>query len=270
MGGARGRRRRGRPMVMRALKCSPPSSMRWRCCCWSPSSSSRRSAGSLMPLPVAGAMVLGIAAVGLRDQPRHRLDAVPCGAHSASAHSALLHVLSDALGSVAAIVAGAVDPGDRLDADRSAAVAADRGAHSALDMAAAREDDRRPDGGRAFASSIIRRSVRHCRRLPGVTGVHDLHVWHMSARARRAVGARTQSTTARNGCGSSPMRSDADGALSHRSRDAAAVMAGGAGLWRSARHSDCAGRRLTSARLPAPAGAAFNALRGTRRSGSRS
>ena len=72
--------------------------------------------------------------------------------------------------------------------------------------------------------------------VAGVTSVHDLHVWHMSARhaalsAHVAIDDGAQWLRILTDA-----RSHADGALSHRSRDAAAVMAGGAGLWRSARH----------------------------------
>ena len=130
------------------------------------------------PAPVAGGMVLAIAAVGL---------AINLGtawmlshaAHSSGVHSALLHVISDALGSVAAIVAGAVivttgwTPIDpllslltavlilrstwRLLANTTAVLMEGVPAH--LDY-------------QAIGTALSQ--------IPGVSGVHDLHVWHMS------------------------------------------------------------------------------------------
>ena len=131
------------------------------------------------PSPVAGGTVLGIASVGL---------AVNLGtawvlsraSGSTGAQSALLHVLSDALGSIAAIVAGAVilttgwTPIDpllslltaililratwRLLAQTTGVLMEGVPAH--LDY-------------REIGEALIG--------IPGVTGVHDLHVWQMSA-----------------------------------------------------------------------------------------
>ena len=131
------------------------------------------------PAPVAGGIVLSIAAVGLAINlgTAWMLSRAP---GSTGAHSALLHVLSDALGSVAAIVAGAVilttgwTPIDpllslltavlilrstwRLLANTTGVLM--EGVPSHLDYLAI---------GTALSE------------LPGVSGVHDLHVWHMSA-----------------------------------------------------------------------------------------
>jgi len=132
------------------------------------------------PTPVAGGAVLGIAAVGLA------VNLVTAwllsrATHSTGARSALLHVLSDALGSVAALVAGAVilttgwTPIDpllslltallilrstwRLLAQTTGVLMEGVPAHL----------DYREIGGALTG-------------IPGVTGVHDLHVWQMSAR----------------------------------------------------------------------------------------
>jgi len=132
------------------------------------------------PAPVAGAMVLGIASVGLL------VNLVTAwvlarASSSTGAHSALLHVLSDALGSVAAIVAGIVilatgwTPIDpllslltavlilratwRLLAQTTGVLMEGVPAH--LDYA-------------QIGTALIA--------IPGVTGVHDLHVWQMSSR----------------------------------------------------------------------------------------
>jgi cobalt-zinc-cadmium efflux system protein len=133
----------------------------------------------LEPTVVAGDVVLGIAVVGLIVN----LAAVwvlSQASGSLNARGALLHVLSDLLGSVAAIVAGAVILATGwmpIDPILSIAVAAlivrstwrllkeslgvlMEGVPSHLDYTAI---------GRAPSE------------LAGVTSVHDLHVWHMSA-----------------------------------------------------------------------------------------
>jgi cobalt-zinc-cadmium efflux system protein len=131
------------------------------------------------PVPVAGATVLGIAAIGL---------AINLGtawmlsraAYSTSAHSALLHVLSDALGSVAAIVAGVVIlttgwmPIDPL-LSLLTAVLILRSTWRLL----ARTTGVLMEGVPAHLD--YHEIGTALSRLPGVTGVHDLHVWHMSA-----------------------------------------------------------------------------------------
>lgn len=135
----------------------------------------------LEPAPVQGGWVLGIAAAGLLVNivAAWVLSRV---SGSLNARGALLHVLSDLLGSVAAIVAGAVivwtgwmpiDPilsivvsllilrsTWRLLVESIRVLMEGVPAH--LDFEAI---------GRALTE------------LPGVTSVHDLHVWHMSAEA---------------------------------------------------------------------------------------
>jgi cobalt-zinc-cadmium efflux system protein len=132
------------------------------------------------PASVAGGVVLGVATVGLL------INLVTAWAlsraeASTGVHGALLHVLSDALGSIAAIVAGIVilttgwTPIDpllsvltavlilratwRLLAQTTGVLMEGVPAH--LDYHAI---------GTALTG------------IPGVTGVHDLHVWQMSAR----------------------------------------------------------------------------------------
>ena len=132
------------------------------------------------PVAVAGGTVLGIASVGLL------VNVVTAwvlsrASSSPGAHSAFLHVVSDALGSIAAIVAGAVimttgwTPIDpllslltavlilratwRLLAQTTGVLMEGVPAH--LDY---------EEIGKALTA------------LPGIVGVHDLHVWQMSAR----------------------------------------------------------------------------------------
>ena len=132
------------------------------------------------PAPVAGGSVLAIASVGLAV---NLLTAWVLSRAQAShgARSAFLHVLSDALGSVGAIVAGGVilatgwTPIDpilslvtavlilratwRLLAETTGVLMEGVPAH--LDY---------EEIGRALSE------------VPGIVGVHDLHVWQMSAR----------------------------------------------------------------------------------------
>ncbi|HET9762144.1 MAG TPA: cation diffusion facilitator family transporter [Casimicrobiaceae bacterium] len=131
------------------------------------------------PAPVAGAAVLGIAAIGLLV---NLLTAwlLSRARSSPGAHSALLHVLSDALGSIAALVAGAViittgwTPIDPL-LSLLTAVLILRSTWRLLAQttrvlmeAVPRHLDYQEIGAALTA-------------IPGVSGVHDLHVWLMSA-----------------------------------------------------------------------------------------
>jgi cobalt-zinc-cadmium efflux system protein len=133
----------------------------------------------LAPQPVAGAPVLAVACIGLVVNLVSAWILTRAGA-SLNARSALLHVLSDALGSVAAIVAGAVivftgwTPIDpilslavsllilrstwQLLAQSTGVLMEGVPAHLSYD-----------EIGRALA------------RVPGVAAVHDLHVWHMTS-----------------------------------------------------------------------------------------
>ena len=129
------------------------------------------------PAPVAGGTVLAIAAVGL---------AINLGTAwmlsraegSTSAHSALLHVLSDALGSVAAIVAGIViittgwTPIDPL-LSLLTAVLILRSTWRLL----AKTTGVLMEGVPAHLD--YRAIGKALSGVSGVSSVHDLHVWHM-------------------------------------------------------------------------------------------
>jgi cobalt-zinc-cadmium efflux system protein len=133
----------------------------------------------LAPAPVAGGWVLGLASAGLLVNIAS-VWVLSQASGSMNTRGALLHVLSDALGSVAAIVAGAVILATGwmpIDPILSLVVAAlivrstwrllveslgvlMEGVPAHLDYG---------EIGRTLSG------------LPGVTSVHDLHVWHMSA-----------------------------------------------------------------------------------------
>ncbi|TMH27249.1 MAG: cation transporter [Betaproteobacteria bacterium] len=140
----------------------------------------------LVPAPVAGGVVLAVAFIGLLVNLGCAWILSRAGT-SLNVRGALLHVLSDMLGSVAAIVAGAVilftgwtpiDPilslgvsllilrsGWRLLAQSTGVLMEGVPAH--LDY---------EEIGRALSQ------------LPGIAAVHDLHIWHMSSQ-RAALSA---------------------------------------------------------------------------------
>ena len=131
------------------------------------------------PAPVAGAMVLGIAAIGLAVNLVTAWLLSRAGA-SMSARGALLHVLSDALGSIAALVAGAViittgwTPIDPL-LSLLTAVLILRSTWRLLAQTTGVLMEGVP------AHLDYREIGTALTAIPGVTGVHDLHVWQMSA-----------------------------------------------------------------------------------------
>jgi cobalt-zinc-cadmium efflux system protein len=135
----------------------------------------------LAPAPVAGGVVLSVAIVGLC------INLVSAwllsrASGSMNARGALLHVLSDLLGSVATIVAGAVivatgwTPIDPI-----------------LSLAVSLLILRSTWRLLAQSTGVLMEGVpahldyeeigRALSRVPGITGVHDLHVWHMSAQS---------------------------------------------------------------------------------------
>jgi cobalt-zinc-cadmium efflux system protein len=140
----------------------------------------------LSPAPVAGGVVMGIAAVGL---VVNLVCARLLHAHHGNLNSraAYLHVLADALGSVAALLAGAIVWATGwLPADPLLSIVV-----SALMLFSTWQLLRQStnvlmegvpphlsyeDVGKALAG------------IPHVRSVHDLHVWHMSA-ARIALSA---------------------------------------------------------------------------------
>ena len=133
----------------------------------------------LDPAPVAGGAVLTIATVGLV------VNLVAAwilskASRSMNARGALLHVLSDLLGSVAAIIAGAVIVATGwtpIDPILSIAVSLliVRSTWRLLAQSTGVLMERVP------AHLDYEEIGRSLSRVPGVTGVHDLHVWHMSA-----------------------------------------------------------------------------------------
>src|SRR5438034_9595660 len=131
----------------------------------------------LEPQPVAGGAVLAIASAGLIANLVSAWILARAG-DSLNARSALLHVLSDMLGSAAAIVAGAVilfTGWTPIDPILSLAV-------SLLILRS---------GWRLLAQStgVLMEGVpahldyeeigRALSQLPGIAAVHDLHIWHM-------------------------------------------------------------------------------------------
>ena len=132
------------------------------------------------PAPVAGGTVLGIATVGLLVNLLTAW-ALSRASSSAGAHSALLHVLSDALGSIAAIVAGAVilatgwTPIDPL-LSLLTAVLILRATWRLLVQTTGVLMEGVP------AHLDYREIGTALTGIAGVTGVHDLHVWQMTTR----------------------------------------------------------------------------------------
>lgn len=133
----------------------------------------------LDPAPVAGATVMVVAALGIAINLVVAWMLARAGG-GINARGALLHVIGDLLGSIAALVAGAVvhwtgwmpiDPILSL----AVAVLILRSTLSLLRQSTGVLLEHVPSHlsyeaiGRALAA------------LPGVTGVHDLHIWHMSA-----------------------------------------------------------------------------------------
>ena len=131
------------------------------------------------PAPVAGATVLGIASVGLA------VNVVAAwmlsrASTSTAARAAYLHVVSDALGSIAAIVAGAVilttgwTPIDPL-LSLLTAVLILRATWRLLVQTTGVLMEGVP------AHLDYREIGNALTAIPGVSGVHDLHVWLMSS-----------------------------------------------------------------------------------------
>ena len=131
------------------------------------------------PAPVAGGAVLGIAAVGLLVNIATAW-MLSRASTSTGARSALLHVISDALGSVAAIVAGTViimtgwTPIDPL-LSLLTAVLILRSTWRLLAQTTRVLMEGVPQNLDYHEIGAALTAIR------GVTGVHDLHVWLMSA-----------------------------------------------------------------------------------------
>ena len=133
----------------------------------------------LEPVPVAGGIVLVVAAIGLLVNlfVAWRLSHAPA---NMNARGALLHVMGDLLGSVAALVAGAViaftgwTPIDPL-LSIVVSLLILRSTIALLRESTGVLMERVPPH---LSYEAIGRSLAA---LPDVTGVHDLHVWYMSA-----------------------------------------------------------------------------------------
>ena len=132
----------------------------------------------LSPAPVAGVVVIGVAAAGLGVN-------LVCAwflsrSRSLNSRAALLHVLSDLVGSVAALVAGAVItatgwmPIDPL-LSLFVALLILRSTWLLLKASTAVLMEGVP------AHLSYDEIGRALTRLPGVAAVHDLHVWHMTS-----------------------------------------------------------------------------------------
>ncbi|MEP7205891.1 MAG: cation diffusion facilitator family transporter [Casimicrobiaceae bacterium] len=133
----------------------------------------------LAPAPVAGSMVMGVAAIGLVVNIVVAVLLARAGG-GLNIRGALLHVIGDLLGSVAAITAGAVvefTGWSPIDPILSVAVALLilRSTWSLLRQSTTVLMEQVP---RHLSFDAIGQELA---RLPNVTGVHDLHVWHMSA-----------------------------------------------------------------------------------------
>ncbi len=133
----------------------------------------------LEPAPVAGSIVMVVAAAGMVVNVGVAWMLSRAGG-GINARGALLHVFGDLLGSVAALVAGAVvyaTGWTPIDPVLSVAVAL-------LILRSTLELLRRSAGvllERVPAHLSYDAIGRALAALPGVAGVHDLHVWHMSA-----------------------------------------------------------------------------------------
>jgi len=131
------------------------------------------------PAPVAGAMVLGLASVGLAVNVVVAL-MLSRASSSMAARAAFLHVVSDALGSIAAIVAGAVilttgwTPIDPL-LSLLTAVLILRATWRLLVQTTGVLMEGVP------AHLDYREIGNALTAIRGVSGVHDLHVWLMSS-----------------------------------------------------------------------------------------
>ncbi len=133
------------------------------------------------PVPIRGAAMLGTAAGGLAVNLLVAFVLMRSQAHSLNVRAAFAHVLSDALGSVAAIVAGisvVVWNATQVDALVSAIIAllvAWSGFRVLRETAGILLEGAPPNLDVAAVERTIRES-------PGVADVHDLHVWRISER----------------------------------------------------------------------------------------
>jgi cobalt-zinc-cadmium efflux system protein len=133
----------------------------------------------LHPSAVQGAAVIAVAAIGLAVNGVVAWMLARSGG-GINTRGALLHVLGDLLGSVAALVAGAVihyTGWMPIDPLLSLAVAL-LILHSTWELLRQSTEVLMERVPAHLSYDAIGRALAA---LPGVTGVHDLHVWHMSA-----------------------------------------------------------------------------------------
>jgi cobalt-zinc-cadmium efflux system protein len=134
----------------------------------------------IQPQPVHGAAVIGVAAAGLAINIAVAW-LLARGARDLNTHGALLHVMGDMLGSVAALAAGMVieltgwmpiDPLLSLFISALILVSTLRLAREAVHtlLEGVPQELSLPEVGRRLAS------------VPGVVSVHDLHIWSLSSR----------------------------------------------------------------------------------------
>ena len=131
------------------------------------------------PVPVAGPVVMVVAAAGMAINVAVAWMLARAGG-GINARGALLHVFGDLLGSVAALTAGAVvyaTGWTPIDPILSIAVAM-LILRSTLDLLRRSTGVLMEHVPAHLSYDAIGRAIAA---LPGVTGVHDLHVWHMSA-----------------------------------------------------------------------------------------
>ena len=138
------------PTASTASPCSSRSSTASRCSRSRPGSSSRPCSGCTRPSQVLGGSMLWIALAGLAVNVVAFLVLRTGDKDNLNIRAAVLHVVGDLLGSVAAVSRRARDPRDGLDADRSAAVDRRRADHPALGLARRRRQ--RPHPARRLAA----------------------------------------------------------------------------------------------------------------------
>lgn len=132
----------------------------------------------LAPSPVLGGIVIGVAAAGLLINVAAAW--LLSGHDSLNSRAALLHVLGDLLGSMAALVAGAVIVGTGwLPIDPILSLFVSALILRSTWMLLRTSTQVLMEGVPAHLSyDDIGTALT---RLPGVTAVHDLHVWHMTS-----------------------------------------------------------------------------------------
>ena len=161
----------------------------------------------LDPAPVAGGLLIGVALAGLAANLASAW-VLSRATGSINTRGALLHVMGDLLGSLAALVAGGVILATGwmpIDPILSMAVAP---ADPALDVAAAEAVDGRADGRRAKPSRLRRdrplagRAAGRCRRARPAHLEHDVAKVSRSPRIFRSRAATTgsRSSRRRSGC----------------------------------------------------------------------